>query len=121
MTRVAAAALGFAFAAILIAACGGSSHIRNRPMLVHLDGHVTGDYVRETSATDVNFLVPTGVLAAQGATRFDIAAPPPEDNGTIQLGPKLAYTSETQMQRAANVWFIGPSITGTTPERARSS
>jgi len=79
-------------------------------MLVHLDGQVTGDYVRETSATGIGFLVPTGVLAGQGATSFDIATPPPANSNTIQLGPKLT--------RPARTWFYGPSITGSTPERA---
>lgn len=62
--------------------------------------------------------MPTGVLAAQAGTSFDIASPPPDNSNTIQLGPKLAYTSETQMQRAAKSWFIGPSIAETTPARA---
>jgi len=113
-----AASAGLAVAAILISACGGSTHVRSQPTLVHLDGRVTGDYVRETSATGAGFLVPTGVLAAQGGTSFDIASPPPDNSNTIQVGPKLAYTTEAQMPRPTKRWFIGPSSTGTTPERA---
>jgi len=86
-------------------------------MLVHRNGHVTGDYVRETSATGVGFLVPTGVLATQRATRFDVATPPPTDSNTIDvIGPKI--TSPAAAQRAAKTWFLGPSITGVTPQRA---
>jgi hypothetical protein len=116
--RAVTASAGLAVAAILISACGGSTHVRNQPTLVHLDGRVTGDYVRETSAAGAGFLVPTAVLAAQGGTSFDIASPPPNNSNTIQVGPKLAYGTEAQMQSAAKRWFIGPSITGTTPERA---
>ena len=116
--RAVAGSAGLALTAILISACGGSTRVRSQPTLVHLDGRVTGDYVRETSAAGGGFLVPTGVLAAQGGTSFDIASPPPDNSNTIQLGPKLAYTTEAQVQRAAKSWFIGPSIAGTTPERA---
>lgn len=116
--RAVPASAALALAAILISACGGSTHIRSQPTLVHLDGRVTGDYVHETSAAGAGFLVLTGVLAAQGGTSFDIASPPPDNSNTIQVGPKLAFTTEVQMQRAAKRWFIGPSITGTTPGRA---
>jgi len=116
--RVAGALAGLALAAFLIGACGGSSHVRSRRTLVYLDGRVTGDYVRETSASGANFLVPTGVLAAQKATSFDIASPPAANSTTIQVGPKLTFISEANMRRAAKTWFSGPSITGTTPERA---
>jgi hypothetical protein len=115
--KAAAAVAAFALVAVL-SACGGTTRTESRPMLVHLDGHVTGDYVRETSATGAGFLVPTAVLAAQGATSFAIASPPPDNSNTIQVGPKLTSASEVQMQRAAKTWFMGPSIGGTTPERA---
>lgn len=115
--RAVAASAGL-LAAILISACGGSTHVRSQPTLVHLDGRVTGDYVRETSAAGAGFLVPTGVLAAQGGTSFDIASPPPEDSNSIRVGPKLAYPTEAQTQRAWKRWFIGPSTAGTTPARA---
>jgi len=105
-----AALAGLVLAAILITACGGSARTQGEPTLVHLDGHVTGDYVRETAATGVGFLVPTGVLAAQGATSFDVATPPAINSNTIQLGPKLTGPART--------WFYGPSIAGSTPERA---
>lgn len=84
---------------------------------MHLDGRVTGDYVRETSATGVGFLVPTGVLAAQGATSFNVSTPPATNSPTLAAGPKL--TDHWQAGRWSRTWFIGPSITGTTPERAR--
>jgi hypothetical protein len=116
--RAVVAVAGLALGAILISACGGSSHVQRQSMVVHLDGHVTGDYVRETSATGVGFLVPTGVLAAQGGTSFDIATPPPDNSNTIQIGPKFSFTAEAQAQRWQKTWFIGPGITGTTPERA---
>jgi hypothetical protein len=118
LVKAVAASAGVALAAILISACGGSAQIRSKPTVVHLDGRVTGDYVRETSATGAGFLVPTGVLAAQGATSFDIASPPPGNSNTTQVGPKFTYTTEAQMRRFAKRWFMGPSITGTTPERA---
>jgi len=105
--------------AILIAACGGSaSHPRGRPEAVHPDGRATGDYVRETSATRVGFLVPAGGLAAQGATSFDISRPPPTNSNAIVVGPKFTLTSRVQVQHWEKTWFMGPSITGTTPERA---
>lgn len=116
--RAVAALAALALVTVLLSACGGTTRTQSRPMLVHLDGHVTGDYVRETSATGAGFLVPTAVLAAQGATSFAIASPPPDNSNTIQVGPKLTFASEAQMQRAAKSWFMGPSITGTTPERA---
>jgi hypothetical protein len=106
--------------AILISACGGSTHVRHQPTLVHLDGHVTGDYVRETSATGAGFLVPTGVLVGQGSTSFDISSPPPTNSNTMVVGPKFTYTTQAQAQRWEKTWFMGPSITGATPERAHS-
>ena len=105
-------------AGILISGCGGSTHARSEPTVVHVDGRVTGDYVREISATGRNFLVPTGVLAAQGAASFDISAPRAENSTTIVLGPKFTGTTQTQARSWSKTWFIGPSITGTTPERA---
>jgi hypothetical protein len=107
-----------ALVAVLITACGGTTRTQSRPKLVHLDGQVTGDYVRETSATGAGFLVPTGVLAAQAATSFAVASPPPDNSNTIELGPKVSFATEAQRQRAAKPWFMGPSISGTTPERA---
>ena len=77
--RAVVASAGLVLAAILISACG-STHIRSGPTVVHLDGRVTGGYVRETSATGANFLVPTRVLAAQGATSFDVASPPADNS-----------------------------------------
>jgi hypothetical protein len=113
-----AALAALALVAVRITACGGSTRTRSQPTLVHLDGQLTGDYVRETAATGADFLVPTGVLAGQGATSFDIASPAADNSNTIQVGPKLIDVTEAQMQRAAKTWFTGPSITGTTPERA---
>lgn len=112
-------------AAWLVSACGGTAHSPSKSITVHLDGHVVGDYVRETSATGTSFLVPTGVLTAQRARDFDIATPPPANPNTtnpntIEQGPKLTVTSSPQAQHAAKKWFIGPSIAGTTPQRARA-
>lgn len=86
---------------------------------MHLDGHVTGDYVQEISATGTDFLVPTGVLAAQGTANFDISSPPPTNSNAIVVGPRFTYTTQAQAQRWTRTWFTGPSITGVTPERAR--
>lgn len=86
---------------------------------MHLDGRVTGDYVRETSSTGADFLVPTGVLAAQGTTSFDLGSPPPDNSNMMVVGPKLTYMTQAQAQRWEKTWFMGPSITGTTPERAQ--
>lgn len=116
--RAVAAVAAFALAAVLIGACGGTTRTRSQPMVVHLDGRVTGDYLRETSATGTDFLVPSGVLAGQGTTSFDIAAPPPDDSDTMQVGPKLPPPTPGQPDHALKTWFIGPSITGTTPARA---
>jgi hypothetical protein len=87
---------------------------------VHLDGRVAGDYVRETSATGVSFLVPTGALETQGSTSFDIASPPPRNPGAIVVGPKFTYTSQAQARRWEKTWYMGPEITGTTPESAHA-
>jgi hypothetical protein len=113
-----AASTGAVVVAILISACGGSGHIANRRTVVHLDGHVTGDYVRETSATGTAFLVPVGELAAQGTRSFDVSSPPPDNSNTTVIGPKLTYPTEAQIQHSEKTWFLGPSITGTTPEHA---
>lgn len=102
---------------IVVSACG-ATQARKQTTVVHLDGHVTGDYVRETSATGADFLVPTGVLAVQGAASFDISSPPPTNSNTIAVGPRFTLTPQAQPQRWDKTWFIGPSITGTTPERA---
>jgi hypothetical protein len=53
-------------------------------MVVHQDGVQTGDYVMETAASGLQFLVPTDVLIAQGASVFDVAAPTVADS---KLGP----------------------------------
>ena len=103
---------------VVLSACGGSTRIRSRPTVVHLDGRVTGDYVREISAAGVGFLVPTGVLATLRGTTVDIASPPPADSSLVQAGPRLTYATEAPVQRAAKRWLLGPSVTGTTPERA---
>lgn len=73
--------------------------------------------MREVSATGISFLVPAGVLATRRAASFDLAAPPADDNATITSGPQLRYGN--QARRDAKRWFIGPSITGTTPASAR--
>jgi hypothetical protein len=109
---------GLIAAAAFLSACGASTHTRGRRMVVHLDGHVTGDYVRETSASGVSFLVPTGALETQGSTSFDIASPPPSNPGAIVIGPKFPYTNPAQIRHWEKTWFIGPEITGTTPEAA---
>jgi hypothetical protein len=111
---------GLTVGALLISACGTKIHVRDSRMVVHLDGHVTGDYVRETSATGLSFLVPTGALEAQGSTTFDIASPPPSNPSVSVVGPKFTYTSEAQMRRWEKTWHIGPEITGTTPEAAHT-
>ncbi len=85
---------------------------------MHLDGRVTGDYMRETSAIGTSFLVPVDELAAQGTGSFDISSPPPDNSNTAVIGAKFTYTTEAQAQRWENTWFMGPSITGTTPENA---
>jgi hypothetical protein len=53
-------------------------------MVVHQDGVQTGDYVMETAASGLQFLVSTDVLVAQGASVFDVAAPTVADS---KLGP----------------------------------
>lgn len=109
---------GLAAVTVVVSACGGSLHPRREATVVHLDGRVTGDYVRETSASGADFLVPTGVLAQQGATSFDISSPHAANSNTIVLGPRFTATTPAQAQRWERTWFIGPSITGTTPQRA---
>ncbi len=84
-------------------------------MVVHLDGKVTGDYVRETSAAGTGFLVPTGVLAGQGAQTFDIASPPQGSPNVVQVGPKLTSVSQWKRQR----WWTGPIVQGMAPQGAR--
>lgn len=55
--------------------CGGSS-AAPKEAGVHLDGkRVRGDYVFETDASGVRFLVPVPVLAGQGGQAFEVAAP----------------------------------------------
>lgn len=118
LAGAAATAAAIALVAILTSGCGRTTHLSRRPTVVHLDGHVTGDYVRETSASGTGFLVPVGELAAQGTSSFDVSSPPADDRAEMMLGPKFTYTNEPQMQRWDRTWFIGPSITGATPERA---
>jgi hypothetical protein len=119
LRKSAAALVGLVVAGLLLNACGSAStNAPDRRTVVHLDGHLTGDYVRETSATGVSFLVPTGALDTQGSTSFDIASPPPRNPGAIVVGPKFTYTSEAQMRRWEKTWYIGPSIDGKTPEAA---
>jgi hypothetical protein len=101
--------------ALLVSACGNTAIRRSRPLVVHLDGKVTGDYVRETSATGVGFLVPTAVLADQGAQTFEIAAPLPQGNpNVVQIGPKITSVSEWEKQR----WWTGPIVQGMAPQGA---
>jgi hypothetical protein len=114
-----AAAVGLLFVAMSVGACGGAAHVRQRPIAVHLDGHATGDYVREISATGVGFLVPTSVLAEQKATSFDVVSPRVgNSSGPIQIGPAFKGDNAAQTRRAARHWMIGSSITGVTPQRA---
>ncbi len=117
LSRLAPAA-GLAATALLVSACGGSTHTHRAPTVVHLDGRVTGDYVRETSASGAGFLVPTGVLAAQGTTSFDVSSPPPANSSAIVIGPRFTVATQARSQRWERTWFLGPSITGTTPQRA---
>ncbi len=102
-------------AAVLVSACGSAAIRRPSPMVVHLDGKVTGDYVRETSATGAGFLVPTGVLVGQGAQTFDVAAPPPDNPSTVRSGPAGISAAQWEKQR----WWMGPYVTGQTPRGAR--
>lgn len=90
----------------LVSGCG-SQHAS--PMVVHLDGKVTGDYVREVSATGSGFLVPTWAMAGQGMQTFDIAAPPPGKSAIVQSAPAIP-AAQWNRQR----WFIGPVVTGMT-------
>src|SRR5579864_4177494 len=76
---------------LLIAGCGGSS---SPPAsgVVHLNGRLAqGDYVFETDASGVRFLLPAPLLADQGNQAFDVAAPTAvtvgEPNNTITIGP----------------------------------
>lgn len=116
--RSLAATAGLAAVTSLVSACGGSIHDRGQATVVHLDGRVTGDYVRETSATGTGFLVPTGVLAAQGSRSFDISAPPVSNSSTTVVGPRFTFTTQARAQRWEKTWFVGPSISGTTPQGA---
>jgi hypothetical protein len=64
-------------------------------MVVHVNGVQTGDYVSETSASGIRFLVPAGVLADQGLTTFQVAVPSVA-NGRLGPGPAGAGPWGTQ-------------------------
>jgi hypothetical protein len=88
--------------ALIAAGCGGSP-TRPRGAAIHLDGKRTqGNYVFETDASGVRFLVPAPVLAGQGSQAFDVAAPTRatvgEPNSTVTIVPppyRFAVASAT--------------------------
>lgn len=63
---------------VVVTACGGTRSTRT---VVHVNGVQSGDYVTETSASGVHFLVPADVLAGQGLSTFEVAVP------TVASGP----------------------------------
>lgn len=102
----------------LVSGCAAAPHGRPPATVVHLDGKLIGDYVRETSATGADFLVPTAVLAIQGTSSFDISSPLPTNSSTTRIGPRYRLTAQGPADRWERTWFIGPAITWTTPQHA---
>jgi hypothetical protein len=71
-------------------------------MVVHVNGVQTGDYVTETSASGLHFLVPAGVLADQGSSPFQMVVPRVA-NGPLGPGPAGAGPWGTQLIATAVV------------------
>ena len=95
--------------ALITAGCGGASAPPGR-RAVHVNGkRVQGDYVLETDASGLRFLVPASVVAGQGNQAFQVAAPTTatvgEASGTI--------TTAAPPYRA-----IDASATGVVPQSA---
>jgi hypothetical protein len=88
--------------ALIAAGCGGSP-TPSRGAAIHLDGkRAQGNYVFETDASGVRFLVPAPDLTGQGSQVFDVAAPTratvDEPNNTITIAPppyRFAVASAT--------------------------
>jgi hypothetical protein len=89
---------------------------------VHLNGVQTGDYVTETSASGIHFLVPPDVLAGQGSSTFHVAVPTvahgPFGPGPSGAGPWGTQTIATAVvPRTATVEILAtgsPGLTFTT-------
>lgn len=77
---------------VVVSACGGARSTRT---VVHVNGVQAGDYVTETSASGVHFLVPAGVLAGQGLSTFEVAVPRVA-SGPLGPGPAGAGPWGTQ-------------------------
>jgi hypothetical protein len=75
-------------------------------MVIHVNGVQTGDYVGETSASGMHFLVSAGVLGGQGLSTFQVATP---SVASGPLGPGPA---------GAGPWGTQPFATAVVPPRA---
>jgi hypothetical protein len=106
--------------ALVAAGCGGAS-APPKSAAIHLDGkRAQGDYVFETDASGLRFLLPATVLAGQGSQAFDVAAPgrvtvgePPKEivgpGGPYQAG---VASATAVVPRAAHVEVLATGDPG---------
>jgi hypothetical protein len=97
---VRAVAIATAVAGAVAVSAGGAT--RPTRIVVHVNGVQTGDYVTETSASGLHFLVPAGVLADQGLSTFQVAVPRVA-SGSLGPGPAGAGPWGTQLIATAVV------------------
>jgi hypothetical protein len=102
--------------AVVLSACG-ATRAPASAAVVHIDGVETGDYVNEMSASGVHFLVPTGLVAGQGSSAFQVADPPlsnaPDGPVDAGFGPRFyGPTASADFSTSAKVEILATGSPG---------